>query len=64
MNVAVERSSCLCSGMKENYAIPTIEKVEFFKKCVIVTSQLENAGSINNWENVGKPTWGQGNGGW
>lgn len=48
--------------MKETYDTPHMEVVDFFTESVVVTSQLENAGSLNNWENVGKPTWGQGNG--
>ena len=47
--------------MKEIYNIPDMEIIEFSKDDIVVTSQLENAGSLD-WDNVGKPTWGQGNG--
>ena len=48
--------------MNEIYSTPNMEIVKLFTDNVVTNSQLENVGSLENWEDVEKPTWGQGNG--
>lgn len=55
-----KRNVFRCSMMKQVYDTPKMEKVELSTEDIVTTSQLENAGSLENWENVGKPTWGNG----
>ena len=47
--------------MKEIYNTPNIEIIELSAYDVVATSQLSNNGTLD-WDNVDKPTWGNGTG--
>ena len=45
--------------MKEIYNTPSMEITELSMQDVVATSSLSNNGTLD-WDNVNKPTWGNG----